>query len=194
MNLPSELRQLLDGDIVADDSQTLAEHSGDKWFANEAPEVVVFARSTDDVSKLLRFANENKIPVTARGAGYGYVGSCVPVRRGIALSFVRMNQIKDINFADAIAVVEPGVITGDLKRAARSKKLFYPPDPASFEHCTIGGNVATNAGGPRCLKYGVTRNYITGLEVVLANGDLLRTGGRPQKKKTRLELIRVFIG
>jgi glycolate oxidase len=194
MGIASELRRLLGNDAVADDSETLADHSGDKWFAHEAPEVVVFARSTDDVSKLLRFANENKIPVTARGAGYGYVGSCVPVRRGIALSFVRMNQIKDINFADAIAVVQPGVITGDLKRAARSKKLFYPPDPASFEHCTIGGNVATNAGGPRCLKYGVTRNYIAGLEVVLANGDVLRTGARVHKNKTGFDLIGLFVG
>ncbi len=194
MKIASELRQLLSDDIVADDSQTLTEHSGDKWFAHETPEVVVFARSSDDVRELLRFANENKIPVTARGAGYGYVGSCVPIRRGIALSLVRMNQIKEIDFADAIAVVEPGVITGELKGAARSKKLFYPPDPASFEHCTIGGNVATNAGGPRCLKYGVTRNYITGLEVVLANGDLLRTGGRIHKNKTGFDLIGLFVG
>src|SRR5207245_4254080 len=125
---------------------------------------------------------------------YGYVGSCVPIRRGIALSLMQMNQIKEIDFADAIAVVEAGVITGELKRAARSKKLFYPPDPASFEHCTIGGNVATNAGGPRCLKYGVTRNYITGLEVVLANGDLLRTGGRVHKNKTGFDLIGLFVG
>src|SRR5438874_10515946 len=194
MNIASELRQLLSEDIVADDAQTLAEHSGDKWFAHETPEVVVFAHSRDDVSKLLRFANENKIPVTARGAGYGYVGSCVPIRRGIALSLMQMNQIKEIDFADAIAVVEAGVITGKLKRAARSKKLFYPPDPASFEHCTIGGNVATNAGGPRCLKYGVTRNYVTGIEVVLANGDLLRTGGRVHKNKTGFDLVGLFVG
>src|SRR5436853_458 len=194
MNIASELRQLLSEDIVADDAQTLADHSGDKWFAHETPEVVVFARSTDDVSKLLRCANENKIPVTARGAGYGYVGSCVPIRRGIALSLVRMNQIKEINFADAIAVVEPGVITGELKRAVREKKLFYPPDPASFEHCTIGGNVATNAGGPRCLKYGVTRNYVVGLEVVLANGEVLRTGGRVHKNKTGFDLIGLLVG
>src|SRR5947199_1356472 len=194
MNIASELRQLLADDIVADDAQTLAEHSGDKWFAHEAPKVVVFARSSDDVRKLLQFANKNTIPVTARGAGYGYVGSCVPLRRGIVLSLMQMNQIKEINFVDAIALVEPGVITSELKRAARSKKLFYPPDPASFEHCTIGGNVATNAGGPRCLKYGVTRNYITGLEVVLANGDLLRTGGRVHKNKTGFDLIGLFVG
>ena len=194
MEIASELRELLDGDIVADDSQTLADHNGDKWFAHATPEVVVFARSTDDVCKLLRFANENKIPTTARGAGYGYVGSCVPVRRGIALSLVRMNRIKEINFGDAVAIVEPGVITADLKRAVREQKLFYPPDPASLEHCTIGGNVATNAGGPRCLKYGVTRNYVIGLEIVLANGDLLRTGGRVHKNKTGFDLIGLFVG
>src|SRR3977135_87875 len=194
MEIASELRQLLGGDIVADDPQTLADHGGDKWFAHQIPEVVVFARSSDDVKELLRFANENKIPVTARGAGYGYVGSCVPVRRGIALSLARMNRIKEVSFADAIAIVEPGVITGELKRAAREEKLFYPPDPASFEHCTIGGNVATNAGGPRCLKYGVTRNYITGLEVVQANGEVLRTGGRVHKNKTGFDLIGLFVG
>jgi glycolate oxidase len=194
MNIASELRQFLGDDVVADDPQTLADHSGDKWFAHETPEVVVFAHGTDDVCKLLRFANENKIPVTARGAGYGYVGSCVPVRRGIALSLARMNRIKEISFADAVAIVEPGVITAELKRAVRSEKLFYPPDPASLEHCTIGGNVATNAGGPRCLKYGVTRNYVIGLEVALANGDLLRTGGRVHKNKTGFDLIGLFVG
>src|SRR5881392_3417427 len=194
MQLASELRHLFGDKAVADDAQTLAEHSGDKWFAHETPEVVVFARSSDDISKLLRFANENKIPVTARGAGYGYVGSCVPTQRGIALSLVRMNRIKQVSFADAIAIVEPGVITADLKRAAREQKLFYPPDPASFENCIIGGNVATNAGGPRCLKYGVTRNYVVGLEVVLANGEVLRTGGRVHKNKTGFNLIGLFVG
>lgn len=194
MSLAVELRRLLGSDAVTDDQQTLTEHSADKWFAHEVPEAVVFARSADDVSKLLRFANEKQIPVTARGGGYGYVGGCVPVRRGIALSLAQMNRIKEISFADAIAVVEPGVITADLKRAARAQKLFYPPDPASFEHCTIGGNVATNAGGPRCLKYGVTRNYVTGLEIVLAGGDILRTGGRVHKNKTGFDLIGLFVG
>src|SRR5437764_2137734 len=194
MGIASELRRLLGNDAVADDPQTLADHSGDKWFAHETPEVVVFARSSDEVKKLLRFANENKIPVTARGAGYGYVGSCVPVRRGIALSLVRMNRIKEVSFGDAIAIVEPGVITGELKRAAREQKLFYPPDPASFEHCTIGGNVATNAGGPRCLKYGVIHNYISGLEVVLSNCDVRREGGSVNKNKTGFDLIGLFVG
>jgi glycolate dehydrogenase FAD-linked subunit len=194
MSLADELRQLLGNDAVADDAETLAAHSGDKWFAAEAPEVVVFARSTSDVSKLLKFASGKKIPVTARGAGYGYVGGCVPVRKGIALSLMRMNRVKEVHFADAIAIVEPGVITADLKAAVRAQKLFYPPDPASMKDCTIGGNVATNAGGPRCLKYGVTRNYVIGLEVVLANGDVLRTGGRIHKNKTGFYLIGLFVG
>src|SRR5712691_6779393 len=157
-NLASKLREIVGNEIVADDSDTLAAHSGDKWFAAHEPEVVVFARSTGDVSKLLQFASCEKIPVTARGGGFGYVGGCVPAGGGIALSLMRMNQIKEINFTDAVAIVEPGVFTGELKDAVRAQKLFYPPDPASMKDCTIGGNVATNAGGPRCLKYGVTRN------------------------------------
>ena len=194
MSLADELRHLLGPEIVADDAEVLAAHSGDKWFASETPEVVVFATSTNDVSELLRFASSNKIPVTARGAGFGYVGGCVPCRKGIALSLMRMNRIREISFEDAIAIVEPGVITADLKAAVRAKKLFYPPDPASMKDCSIGGNVGTNAGGPRCLKYGVTRNYVVGLEVVLANGDVLRTGGRVHKNKTGFHLIGLFVG
>ena len=194
MQLASKLREIVGNEIVADDSDTLAAHSGDKWFAAHQPEVVVFARSTGDVSKLLQFASREKIPVTPRGGGFGYVGGCVPLRGGIALSLMRMNQIKEISFGDAVAIVEPGVFTADVKAAARAQKLFYPPDPASMKDCTIGGNVATNAGGPRCLKYGVTRNYVIGLEVVLANGDVLRTGGRVHKNKTGFDLIGLFVG
>ena len=190
----AKLREILGDEVVADDPATLTAHSGDKWFANHPPEVVVFATSTADVSKLLAFASREKIPVTARGGGYGYVGGCVPARGGIALSLMRMNRIKEINFADAVAIVEPGVFTGELKAAVRAQKLFYPPDPDSMRDCTIGGNVATNAGGPRCLKYGVTRNYVIGVEVVLANGNLLRTGGRVHKNKTGFDLIGLFVG
>jgi glycolate oxidase subunit GlcD len=193
-SLAIELRNLLGDTVVAEDNETRAAHSGDKWFAHEEPDVVVFARSTEQVSALLKFANVEKIPVTPRGAGFGYVGGCVPMRRGIALSLARMNRIKEINFDDAIAIVEPGVITGQLQAKAREQKLFYPPDPASLHDCSIGGNVATNAGGPRCLKYGVTRHYIIGLEVVLANGDVLRTGGRVHKNKTGFDLIGLFVG
>jgi glycolate oxidase len=193
-SVAGELRRLLGSAAVADDSETLAAHSGDKWFAAETPDVVVFARSTTDVSKLLKFASGEKIPVTARGGGFGYVGGCVPVKSGIVLSLTQMNRIKEISVADAIAIVEPGVFTAELKTAVRAQKLFYPPDPASMKDCTIGGNVATNAGGPRCLKYGVTRNYVTGLEVVLANGAVLRTGGRVHKNKTGFDLIGLFVG
>src|SRR5215831_17935999 len=188
MELVRKVREILGDDVVADDTETLAAHAGDKGFATHQPEVVVFARTAADVGKLLQFAACEKIPVTARGGG------CVPARGGIALSLMRMNRIKEINFTDAVAIVEPGVFTAELKAAARSQKLFYPPDPASMKDCTIGGNVATNAGGPRCLKYGVTRNYVMGLEVVLANGDVLRTGGRVHKNKTGFDLIGLFVG
>jgi glycolate oxidase len=194
MKLASDLRDLLGADLVADDAETVATHSGDKWFAAHAPQAIVFPRSTPDVSKLLQFASREKVPVTARGGGFGYVGGCVPSRGGVALSLMRMNRIQEINFADAVAVVEPGVFTGELKAAVRAHKLFYPPDPASMKDCTIGGNVATNAGGPRCLKYGVTRNYVIGLEVVLAAGDVLRTGGRVHKNKTGFDLVGLFVG
>jgi glycolate oxidase len=194
MELTSKLREILDNGIVTDDPETLAAHSGDKWFAAHEPEVVVFARSTNDVSKLLQFASHEKIPVTARGGGFGYVGGCVPAQGGIVLSLLQMNRIMEISFADAVAIVQPGVFTADLKAAARTQKLFYPPDPASMKDCTIGGNVATNAGGPHCLKYGVTRHYVIGLEVVLANGEVLRTGGRVHKNKTGFDLIGLFVG
>jgi glycolate oxidase len=192
--LKAQLIELLGPEVVSDELAELEAHGGDKWFASHPPEVVVFAQSTEQVSKLLAFASANKIPVTARGAGFGYVGGCVPVRGGIALSLARMNRIKEISFADAIAIVEPGVITAELQAKAREQKLFYPPDPASKKDCSMGGNVATNAGGPRCLKYGVTRNYVSGLEVVLASGEVLRTGGRVHKNKTGFDLIGLFVG
>ncbi len=193
-SLGAALRDLLGNDVVADDEATRTANAGDKWFAAHEPDVVVFAQTTEQVSKVLRFASEKKIPVTARGAGFGYVGGCVPMEGGIALSLARMNRIKEINFEDAIAIVEPGVITGELQAKAREQKLFYPPDPASLKDCSIGGNIATNAGGPRCLKYGVTRHYVAGLEVVLASGEILRTGGRVHKNKTGFDLIGLFVG
>jgi glycolate oxidase len=193
-SLARQLTRLLGADAVTVAPEALAEHAADKWFASREPEVVVFARNMEDVSKTLRLANRHRVPVTARGAGFGYVGGCVPVRGGIALSLARMRRIKEIDFADGVAVVEPGVITGDLQAAARERGLFYPPDPASLKDCSIGGNIATNAGGPRCLKYGVTRNYVLGLEVVLADGRVLRTGGRTHKNKTGFDLIGPFVG
>jgi len=194
MNLKHELTALIGADKVSDTAQDLEIHSIDKWFASNPPDVVVFAESTEDVAAVMRFATEHKIPVTARGAGVGYVGGAVPITGGISLSIARMTCIREINPADGVAIIEPGVITGNLQDAARAVGFFYPPDPASLKECSIGGNVATNAGGPRCLKYGVTRHYILGLEVVLADGTITKLGGRCHKNKTGFDLIGMFVG
>ncbi|MFZ4776318.1 MAG: FAD-binding oxidoreductase [Terrimicrobiaceae bacterium] len=170
------------------------EFSGDKWFARTQPDVVVFPASTAEVSFVLREASKAGVPVTPRGAGYGYVGGCTPVNKGIVLSLDRMNRILEVHAKDFVAVVQAGVITGVLQEAAKAKNLLYPPDPASLKDCSIGGNIATNAGGPRCLKYGVTRNYILGLEVVLADGTIVRCGGRTHKNKTGFDLVGLFTG
>jgi glycolate oxidase len=192
--LAEELRELLGGDRVSTVAAVIDEHSTDKWLASHPPDVVVFAQSTGEVSDLLKFCSERRLPVTPRGAGVGYVGGCVPARGGVALSLARMNRIRELNPADGVAVIEPGVITGHLQAAAREMGMMYPPDPASLKECSIGGNIATNAGGPRCLKYGVTRSYVLGLEVVLADGTVMRTGGRCHKNKTGFDLIGMFVG
>ncbi len=193
IKLLRRLKQLLPGEIVLAPA-TLAQYAGDKWFASHQPEAVALPRSTRSVSAILRFAHEHKIPVTPRGAGHGYVGGCVPVRGGIVLSLERMNRIRDINAADFVAVVQPGVNTKHLQDVVERRGLFYPPDPASRADNFIGGNIATNAGGPRCLKYGVTRDYVLGLEVVLADGTVVRLGGRTHKNKTGFDLHRLFVG
>jgi glycolate oxidase len=190
----SRLRGLLGEGKVTADEEVVAAHAGDKWSASHRPEAVVFAESTADVVEVMKFAAGNGIPVTTRGAGVGYVGGCVPVRGGIALSVMRMNRILGLHPEDGVAVVQPGVITRDLQDAARAVGWEYPPDPASLKECSLGGNIATNAGGPRCLKYGVTRSYVLGLEVVLADGRVLRTGGRLHKNKTGFDLIGLFTG
>lgn len=189
-----DLINLLGREKVCSIEETLQAHSGDKWSASHPPDAVVFAESTDDVAKLMRFAHEREIPVTTRGAGVGYVGGCVPVLGGIALSTKRMNQILGIHPEDGVAVIQPGVITGDLQKATEEVGWMYPPDPASLKECSLGGNIATNAGGPRCLKYGVTRHYVLGLEVVLHDGKVLRTGGRLHKNKTGFDLCGLFTG
>jgi glycolate oxidase len=199
MNPPSPawfapLVSLLDGEKVTAAAEIIASHSADKWSASHAPDAVVLAECTADVAAVLAFAHERGIPVTPRGAGVGYVGGCVPVHGGIALSVMRMNRILDVHPLDGVAIVQPGVITGDLQEAVRAVGWEYPPDPASLKECSIGGNIATNAGGPRCLKYGVTRSYVLGLEVVLADGRVLRTGGRLHKNKTGFDLAGLFTG
>ncbi len=191
--LLQRLKKTLPGEIVLD-PPTRAKYAGDKWFASHQPDAVALPCSTQSVSAILCFANRHRIPVTARGAGHGYVGGCVPVRGGIVLSLERMNRIKEINAADFVAVVEPAVVTEKLQATVEKRGLFYPPDPASRADNFIGGNIATNAGGPRCLKYGVTRDYVLGLEVVLADGTTVRLGGRTHKNKTGYDLHRLFVG
>ena len=193
-SLQERLSAIVGPDKVSAAAAVLESHATDKWYASHPPDVVVFAESTADVSAVLKFADEHAIPVTTRGAGFGYVGGCVPVQGGIVLSTVRMNKILGIHPEDGVAIVQPGVITADLQKAAHDFGWEYPPDPASLKDCSIGGNIATNAGGPRCLKYGVTRSYVLGLEVVLASGEILRTGGRLHKNKTGFDLIGIFTG
>jgi len=188
-----QLKKLLPREIILNPS-ILRQYAGDKWFATHQPDAVALPRSSKSVSSILRFANRHRIPVTARGAGHGYVGGCVPVRGGIALSLERMNRIIEINTGDFVAVVEPGVLTEYFQNEVEKLGLYYPPDPASRKDCSLGGNIATNAGGPRCLKYGVTRDYVLGLEVVLADGAVVELGGRTHKNKTGFDLHRLFVG
>ena len=189
-----QLQDLLSHGELRLDAATLAAHAGDKWFATHPPDAVALPRSTRSVSTILRFAHARRVPVTPRGSGHGYVGGCVPVRGGIVLSLARMNRIKEINGRDFVAVVQAGVVTKTLQDEVERRGLFYPPDPASRADTFLGGNIATNAGGPRCLKYGVTRDYVLGLEVVLADGTVVRLGGRTHKNKTGFDLHRLFVG
>ncbi|MDF1712806.1 MAG: FAD-linked oxidase C-terminal domain-containing protein [Akkermansiaceae bacterium] len=189
-----ELRELLGDGKVSTMAEVLEEHGTDRWNFSHLPEVVVFAECRDDVVAVMKFANERLIPVTTRGAGVGYVGGCVPVEGGIALSVARMKSLVEIAPEDGVVVTQPGVILKDLQDAVSELGWYYPPDPASLKECSIGGNLATNAGGPRCLKYGVTKNYVLGLEVVLASGEVLHVGGRCHKNKTGFDLLHLFVG
>lgn len=158
------------------------------------PDIVAFVEKTEDVQAVMQFASSHKIPVYTRAAGTGHTGGSVPVHGGILISMMRMSSILEINPSDGVCITQPGVITGELQSAVREHGWYYPPDPASLKECTIGGNIATNAGGPRCLKYGVTKQYVLGLTVVLANGEILKTGGRCHKNSTGFDLTSLMVG
>jgi len=194
MELVADLTEILSSNHIDVSTESLKVHSVDKWYASSPPEVVVFAHSTDDVVKVMQYANKHEIPVYTRGAGIGYVGGCVPVKGGIALSLAKMDQILEVSTEDGVAVVQPGVITSTLQNRVRESGWYYPPDPASLKECSIGGNIATNAGGPRCLKYGVTKQYVLGLTVVKADGSVMKTGGRCHKNKTGFDLTNLMVG
>lgn len=180
---------------VLTDPDVIDSYARDRTFvAPGKPLGVVLAASRDDVVTTMRWATEHRVPVVPRGGGSGLAGAAVAGDGSIVLSLARMNAIRELSPADEIAVVEPGVITADLDRAAREHGLMYAPDPSSYEISTIGGNLATNAGGLRCVKYGVTRDSALGLEVVLADGRVIGTGRRTMKGVTGYDLTGLFVG
>jgi len=158
------------------------------------PDAVVFPGTTQEVSGILKIANRDKIPVIPRGAGTGFTGGSLPVQGGIVLVMTRMNRIIEIDTDNLVAVVEPGVVTGKFQKEVAKFGLFYPPDPASLEYSTLGGNVAECSGGPRAVKYGVTRDYVLGLEAVLPTGEIIHTGARTVKSVAGYELTRLLVG
>ncbi|MFN8557137.1 MAG: FAD-linked oxidase C-terminal domain-containing protein [Dehalococcoidia bacterium] len=181
------------GQVHAGPAQRVA-YSFDATFPQDVPDVALTPGSTEEVAAILRVAAREGIPVHPRGAGSSLSGGAVPIGGGIALSLARMNRIVEIDPADTVAVVQPGVVTGDLQKAVERLGLFYPPDPASLNQSTLGGNIACNAGGPRCLKYGVTKDYVLGLTAVLIDGRVLRLGGRTVKNVTGFQLVQLFVG
>jgi len=155
---------------------------------------VVFPTSTADVSTIMRLATEHRVPVVPRGAGSGLSGGAIAVEGALTIVMTGMRSVLEIDRENLLAVVQPGVINADLGRAVAEHGMFYPPDPASFEICSIGGNLAENSGGLRCVKYGVTRDYVLGLEVVLADGSVIRTGGRTVKDVMGYDLTQLLVG
>ncbi|MEJ2025177.1 MAG: FAD-binding protein, partial [Deltaproteobacteria bacterium] len=158
------------------------------------PDCAMWAETTAQVSRILSLANEKGIPVTGRGAGTSLGGLSVPARGGIVLDLSRMNTIVEISIPDRLAVVQPGVVYADFQTALAPHKFFFPPDPASGVVCTLGGNVATNAGGLHAVKYGTTRDYVLRMEAVLAGGEVMRVGARTMKSSSGYDLCRFLVG
>ncbi len=190
----TELEEIVGAANVSTAQTDRITHSYDATQQRFLPDAVVYAATTDEVSRIVRLANRWKIPLLPRGAGSGFTGGTLPVRGGIVLVLTRMTRILDIDPDNLIAEVEPGVVTAELQRQVERMGLFYPPDPASKEFSTLGGNVAECAGGPRCVKYGVTKDYVLGLEVVTPTGDIIRTGGRTLKNVVGYDLTKLFVG
>lgn len=180
---------------VTRDPDILAAYAHDETSDLAArPDILVRARNADDVCAVMRACNERRVPVVPRGAGTGVTGGAVPMAGGVVLSLERMNRILEIDAKNMIAVVEPGAITGDIQSAAATAGLLYPPDPASLDSCSIGGNIAEGAGGPRAVKYGTTKDYVTGLEFVSPEGHLMSAGGKYVKNATGYNLVGAIIG
>ncbi len=191
----SELQNIAgkEGVLTSKEDLTTYSYDGTTTWAH-MPDVVVLPTTTEQVSRILKLANTNLIPVTPRGGGTNVSGGSIPIKGGIVLCTTRMNRVLEINKGNLIATVEPGVVLQDFNLALAQHGLFYPPDPQSFMGCTIGGTIAENAGGPYGVKYGVTKQYILGLEVVLASGEIVQLGGVTVKNRTGYELVMLFTG
>ena len=181
MSIPTickRLRKVLGRDAVLDRPEDLMLYEYDGGLAKGTPDLVAFPQTTEHVVEIVRIANEFRVPIVPRGAATGLSGGCVPAKGGIVLAFARMNKVLEIDVPNRRAVVQPGVVNTELSAALAKHMLFFAPDPSSGRASTIGGNVAENSGGPHTLAYGVTVNHITGLEVVLPNGELAQYGGK----------------
>ena len=198
MDIPAQavstLRDALGAAHVLDAPEARARYAADALGIGTTPDLVVLPGSTADVAAVARLCHEHLVPLVVRGAGAGYTGGAVPTRGGIVLSVERMNRILDIDETNLLAVVEPAVITAELQRAVERVGLFYPPDPASLETSSLGGNVAECAGGPRAFKYGTTKRYVLALEAVLATGEVVRTGSKAVKNVVGYDLTQLLVG
>jgi glycolate oxidase len=172
------LREAIGADGVFSDPADLLTYEYDMGFESHPPDLVILPRTTGQVQAAVRLANEAGMPVVARGSGTGLCSGSVPLKGGLVISLIRMNRILEVDYANRRAVVQPGVINLELSEHTLPSGYFYAPDPSSQKISSIGGNVATNAGGPHCLAYGITTNHVLGLEVVLPDGEIIRTGGR----------------
>jgi glycolate oxidase len=188
------LKSLLHKSTIISSPELLPAYSTDASNLQGNPDLVIVPEDRDEVIRIMKWAHQEKIPVIPRGSGTGVTGGAVRIFGGVVLSLSRMHGILDIDRSNMLAEVEPGVITEDLKEEVAKQGLFYPPDPASLKACTIGGNIAENAGGPKAVKYGVTRDYCLGLEVVLSDGRILNTGSRTLKSVVGYDLTRLMVG
>jgi glycolate oxidase len=193
-DLISRLCALIDPARVVTDERLETYARDESDVGRRQPTVAVEAVSAEEVEAVVRLCRELKTPVVPRGAGTGKTGGALAERGGVVLSVARMNRIREIDPVDLVAVVEPGVITGELHREVEARGLFYPPDPNSLDICSLGGNIAHNAGGPRAVKYGVTKDYVLATEVVLGTGERVRTGHRSIKGVAGYDLTALLVG
>ncbi|AJY69524.1 FAD-binding protein [Geobacter sulfurreducens] len=189
-----EMKLIVGTDNVATDRQDLLCYGYDATQMEFLPDAVVHPASPEEIAAILKLANAERFPVFPRGAGSGFTGGALPKGGGIVLVVTRLNRILRIDTENLVAEVEPGVVTEQFQQEVEKLGLFYPPDPASLKFSTLGGNVAENAGGPRCVKYGVTRDFVMGLEVVLPTGEIIRTGGETYKGVVGYDLTRLLCG